>query len=316
MRNNAIALALGKVIIAAAWVDGEIQQEEVSCLKDLLYQLPELPPGSWKELNACMAHSVSSAEASQWIGTLAALLKTEEDREFALYALERVVNADGVVTEQERKFMNEMTFILRGQSAQWTERIDGLLKKSIERRELAANEEGEEKKSPSSELNAKQCLEARSRRLVSCSRNPFKNHALPRAEARKLHLAGILMAAVVRADGHVDDVEVSQVMQFLQERWDLSREEARYVSTVCLNYARKRKDVIRSCREFYEITDAVERVAFLDVLFKVALADGVLSEEEVQIVMAIAANLKLGHHEFHFAFERFAGSTRAEESFV
>ena len=310
MRNNAIALALGKVIIAAAWVDGEIQQEEVSCLKDLLYQLPELPPESWEELNACITSVVSSEDAAQWIRSLTHLLKTEEDRTFALYALERVVNADGIVTEQERQFIDEMTFILKGQSTNWAGKIDRLLKKPIERREHAVAEESEVAEDPV--LGAKQCLEARSSRLVSYSRNPFKNHALPRTEARKLHLAGILMAAIVRADGRVEEVEVSQVMRFLQERWDLSREEARYVSTVCLNYSRKRKDVIRSCREFYEITDGVERVAFLDVLFKVALADGILSEEEVQAVTAIAANLKLGHHEFHLALERFAGSARAE----
>ena len=65
MRNNAIALALGRVIIAAAWVDGEIQQEEVSYLKDLLYQLPELPPESWGELNTSMASAVSGEEAKQ-----------------------------------------------------------------------------------------------------------------------------------------------------------------------------------------------------------------------------------------------------------
>lgn len=310
MRNNAIALALGKVIIAAAWVDGEIQQEEVSCLKDLLYQLPELPPESWDELNASMASAVSGEEAKQWIKSIKSLLKTEEDKSFALYALERVVNADGVVTDQERKFIDEMTFILKGQSANWAGKIDILLKKPIRRREHAVSEELSTPEDPI--LGAKEFLEARSRRLSTYSRNPFKNHALPRAEARKLHLAGILMAAIVRADGRVEDVEVFQVIQFLQERWDLSREEARYVSTVCLNYSRKRKDVMRSCREFYEITDEVERVAFFDVLFKVALADGILSEEEVQAVMAIAANLKLGHHEFHLALERFAGAARAE----
>ena len=222
------------------------------------------------------------------------------------------MNADGVVTDQERKFIDEITFILKGQSANWAGKIDILLKKPIRRREHAASEELSTPEDPI--LGAKECLEARSRRLSTYSRNPFKNHALPRAEARKLHLAGILMAAIVRADGRVEDVEVFQVIQFLQERWDLSREEACYVSTVCLNYSRKRKDVMRSCREFYEITDEVERVAFLDldVLFKVALADGILSEEEVQAVMAIAANLKLGHHEFHLALERFAGAARAE----
>jgi uncharacterized tellurite resistance protein B-like protein len=310
MRNNAIALALGKVIIAAAWVDGEIQQEEISCLKDLLYQLPELPREGWEALNACMASPVSSDDAAQWIASLSALLKTEDDRAFALYALERVVSADGVVTEQERRFMDQITCVLKGKSVDWAGSIDPLLKQSIKRRERAVSEvdttyEG-------FVFCPKSCLEARFRRLSRYSRNPFKNYALPRAEARKLHLAGILMSAIVRADGHVDDLEVAQVIEFLQERWDLSYEEAYYVSTVCLNYSRKRKDVMRPCREFYEITDSAERVAFLDVLFKVALADGVLSEEEVQFVMAVAANLKLGHKEFHLALERFAGPIRAE----
>jgi hypothetical protein len=35
-----LILALAKVAIAAAWVDGEITQHEINCVKEVLMRLP------------------------------------------------------------------------------------------------------------------------------------------------------------------------------------------------------------------------------------------------------------------------------------
>ena len=40
MSGSNVILALGKAMIAAAWTDGTVNNDEINCLKDLLFQLP------------------------------------------------------------------------------------------------------------------------------------------------------------------------------------------------------------------------------------------------------------------------------------
>ncbi len=40
MSSENLIVSLAKVLIAAAWADGELNNEEVNIMKDLLYQLP------------------------------------------------------------------------------------------------------------------------------------------------------------------------------------------------------------------------------------------------------------------------------------
>ena len=40
MSDRNLIFTLAKVIIAAAWADGQVSHEEVNSLKDLLFQLP------------------------------------------------------------------------------------------------------------------------------------------------------------------------------------------------------------------------------------------------------------------------------------
>jgi uncharacterized membrane protein YebE (DUF533 family) len=50
MSDATFILTLGKVIIAAAWADGEVAHDEMNCLKDLLFRLPGLTGREWAML--------------------------------------------------------------------------------------------------------------------------------------------------------------------------------------------------------------------------------------------------------------------------
>ena len=52
MKNNsasyrALNVAVGKVLIAAAWVDGQINQYELECIKSVILRLPEITFEDW-----------------------------------------------------------------------------------------------------------------------------------------------------------------------------------------------------------------------------------------------------------------------------
>ena len=40
MRDETLILTLAKVLIASAWADGELTNDEVNCIKDLMFNLP------------------------------------------------------------------------------------------------------------------------------------------------------------------------------------------------------------------------------------------------------------------------------------
>lgn len=45
-----VIMALAKVMIAAAWADGSVNNDEINSLKDLLFQLPEMTDSDLKPI--------------------------------------------------------------------------------------------------------------------------------------------------------------------------------------------------------------------------------------------------------------------------
>lgn len=298
-KDTPIAKAIGKVIIAAAWADGSIQKEEIDCLKDLLFQLPELADADWAELNKFLESPIGQAEREIFVAELRELLASEEERDFAFYALDRVVDADGVVTEHEQKTIDAIKKALVVESEDALHGIARLLHQPIKAR--IARSEG---KSLDRVFDLEETIHSR----VSNMRDGRFALNLCEEELRKLVLAGLLMARVVRADGRIDDAEVEATTRYLIEKWELCAEEAQFVIVVSLSDEVPDMDTIRICRAFYEITSLKERVQFLDVLFQVGMVDGHLSEDEVDEVLNICANIKLEQNYFHAAFSRVVGN--------
>jgi len=47
MNDEKLIITLAKVLIAGAWADGELTNEEINCVKDLMFNLPELNATQW-----------------------------------------------------------------------------------------------------------------------------------------------------------------------------------------------------------------------------------------------------------------------------
>ena len=116
MSDKNLILTLAKVIIAAAWADGEMALEEINSLKDLLFQLPYsgFKTGSrttareWATLEIYIESPVDAAERARLVEALQAALQTPEDKALALSALENLIRADGVVTKEEQRVAKEI----------------------------------------------------------------------------------------------------------------------------------------------------------------------------------------------------------------
>ncbi len=293
MKIPEIALALGRVIVAAAWADGEIQGEEIDCLKDLLFQLPELDDQGWAELETVLDKPVTAGERKRFVRELKSLLVSRADIEFVFYALEQIVRADGVVTQSEKALLDDIKAGISDVAPNELNSFERLLHQPIQTRRALIRDR----------LSKAQDLED----FISSSavdlRQRLGKSAVSLQRVRKFCLAAMLIARIVRCDDRSSSLERDTGQKLLAECWNLKDEEAGWLTDLCFGRVLGDMDLVRVCRSFYNITKAEERLDLLRILFQIAVADHSLSEEEMREILDITANLKISQGDFQSVYE-------------
>ena len=292
MANNAdndLIMALGKVIIAAAWADGEITRDEENSLKDLLWRLPEVNAQQWNQFDIYLDAPVNAAERERLVAELRALTASADQRALALAKLDEMVNADGAVSERERAVVDEVRAALETADVGVWGSLSRLL---IGRRTQAAAA------APNREVYLNDFVRNhvyyRLRQQLAAQNVSWD---ISDAEMRLLGLAGGLLALVAHTSEGVTDGERSAMAEVLRSAWGLSPESAMFVVEVAVADG-ERLDFYRLVREFSAVTTEEERQRFLDALFTVAAADDKASFEETEQIRLISQGLKLSHAEF------------------
>ncbi|MEJ2570124.1 MAG: hypothetical protein P8Y98_06250 [Anaerolineales bacterium] len=108
MPKSDLILSLAKVLVAAAWADEEVSHDEINALKDLLFHLPGLSARDWAELDIYIDSPIDPSERNRLLHDLRAAIRTRKDKELASETLERLIQADGTVTPEERAVANEI----------------------------------------------------------------------------------------------------------------------------------------------------------------------------------------------------------------
>lgn len=293
MARKRLILTLAKLLVAAAWADGELTNDEVNSLKDLLFRLPDLSASDWAELEIYMDSPVDEPERRRILEEFDTQLSSRKEQALAIQFLRQVVEADGVVTPEEQAVLDEAVQAIKAANVGLVGWLGNLLQGPLDRRAEAV----------SKAVNREEQLEDfvrnkvfyRLRRREGDLEGAFE---LPEAEIRKLSLAGGLLARVAHADENIAEVERAAIAESLEREWGLSRQAALLVTDVATSEIPKSLDDFRLRREFFSSTTPRERLEFLEALFTVAAADGELSNEEVEEIRSIARALKLTHREF------------------
>lgn len=298
--------SLAKVIIAAAWADGDISNEEINSLKDLLFLMPEMTASDWAELDIYIEEPVGEEERARLVDDLLAALSRSADRELALQALDAVIEADGKVTQEERQVAQEIKQELLHVGVGVIGQFGRLVRAPIQRRSNAVA------KAPNREENLVDFM--RNKIFYSLNRLMEEEGTsidLSEADLRKLSLAGGLMARVANVDGEINPDELEAMAEAIRVNWEISRTEADLVAEVAALEISRGVDPYRLSRRFFESTTEQERIEFLDVLFAVADGDGYVSYEEIEEIRIIATVLKLRHRQFIDAKLRIPRERRA-----
>ncbi|VAW32297.1 hypothetical protein MNBD_CHLOROFLEXI01-1049 [hydrothermal vent metagenome] len=300
MSDRNLILTLAKVIIAAAWADGSVSHEEVNSLKDLLFQLPragrdgglQMSGQAWTRLEMYIDQPIDAAERARLVAELQAALRSPHDRQLVRAALDAMVGIDGTITAGEQAIVDEVKQAIEDVNLNLFSQLGRLVGGAVQRRTAVANAPNRERKFEDFVKN--KIFYAVSHRLQ------IEQSQLQLAEAdlRKLSLVGGLMAKVAHVDQNVSEAEFGAMVQALQTHWDVDEDTAVFISEVAASEAAKKLDHHRTVRQFATHTTREERLHFLDVLFAIAVADGMVAYDEIEEIRAIASTLYLTREAF------------------
>jgi uncharacterized tellurite resistance protein B-like protein len=304
MPKEDLILTLAKVLIAAAWADGELTLEEVNSTKDLLFRLPQLSARQWATLQMYIEMPVGDAERARLVEELRYRIRSPEDRALALDMLDELMRADGQPTEAEEGVAAEIRAAI--------ESVDvGLLAglvKSITGRRTAAVANAPNREDYFEDYVKNKVYYGVQRRLDRGE----SELDLEEDVLRTLSLAGGMMAQIARVNPEVSDAEVATMVEALQVHWHLTPPQAAFVADVAISETAGLLDRYRLARRFADVCGYQERVEFLDVLFAIAAADGEASYDEIEEIRAIAEALKISHQDFIEAKLKIPEDRRAQ----
>ena len=122
---------------------------------------------------------------------------------------------------------------------------------------------------------------------------------LPDPDARLA--LGALLVRVARSDGDYADVEIAQIDRALSARYGPSPFEAAKLRGECEQLEAEAPDTVRFTRAIKDAVDYEDRVAVIEAMWSVVMADGVREEEEDSLMRMTASLLGVSDQDSHKA---------------
>jgi uncharacterized tellurite resistance protein B-like protein len=293
MADREFIMALAKLVIAAAWADGELTNEEINSLKDLLFNLENVTGKEWAQLEIYMDSIVSPEEREKLLGVVLKQIKSEEDKKLVVETLEKLFQADGVITEEEKAVLEEVeksvSDVSTGLLARLSKMIKGSMGRRSEKYESAAQRDAQVDDYIENTIYYQ---------LKSESEKKGIRIELPGQKVRQLCLAGGLLARIAAVDSDISEQEKQVIKDVLSGGWGLSEQEAEIVAKISCDRTLQGLDYFRLARGFFECTSIGERRDFVKCLFKIANASNKTSYDETEEIRRISKSLKLTHKDF------------------
>ena len=301
MSDKNFVMTLAKVIIAAAWADDQITNEEINSVKDLIFHLRQsgfdevnpLTAQEWARLEMYIETPVSQEERSRLVVDLQNSLRSSQQKEMAIKTLQNVMEADGDVSESEKEVLAEIEQAIDSVDTGFFGGLERLMGGAVSRRTKAVAG------APNRERYFNDFIQ--NKVFYSLSQRLQIDHSdlrIPEDDLRTLSLVGGLMAKVAHVDKDVSEEEFNRISKSIEEIWQVSPQMAAFVAEVSISAVDDTYDTFRMMRELMESTSERERRKFLDLLFAVANADGQISYDETEEIRKIARGINLTHKDF------------------
>ncbi len=309
MPDKKFIMDLAKLVIAAAWVDGELAREEISALKDLFYTLPDISGEEWELLEIYMDSPVTAAERESLLSKVLAGVKSEADKMYAIEILTRLFEADEKVTESEAAVLQEIKSAFERAGVGVLGDMKRMIKAFVAKRKNAF------KAAMASEERVDDyIIKTLYHKLESELEQKGAGIRLPDRQIRKLCCVAGLLARIAWVDAGISANEKIIIKSILCKEWALSEPQGQIFTKISCERAVKGLDESRLAREFFDCTSHDERLKFLDCLFKVANASDRTSPDEMKEIERVSGFLKISHEEYKEAMHRIPREDREKEN--
>jgi uncharacterized tellurite resistance protein B-like protein len=289
MYSESKNLALLKCLVAIAWADRELCNEELNYLKQLALKF-KLTDESWRKLESYLDDPISQEEGEELIRDFLVHIKTPGEKQELLCALEEMIQADQKVTPQEQEFLKRFSQIIHDTSTLSLIRgkLKNLLSKTLFRPSSGKAHE-------LSDYIHNKLLNRLQRRVTEAG----LELKLSLEQLNYLTLFGGLLARVAYADGNISLQEKKQIKLLLNRLAGFRPEELELIVAVIEDQALKGLDRFRLTSEFFKVSNREQKIQLLNCLFGLAAAnDPQLLHQEVEEIRSIAYALSLSHRDF------------------
>ena len=292
MASKNLIMNLAKLIIATAWVDGQVKASEVNVLKSLIHSWGDISEEEWTTLDAYIDAPVHEAERERLLAGLVDSIASAADKRLVVDTLTRLVEADGEVTPEEEKTLDQIRQAVESKGTGLGAFLSSLVGSAMKRQSDGAGSVRREERLDDFVHNSIYF------QLVSEMEAQQIRIDLPEGEVRKLCLCAGLLAKVAQFDSGIEEEEGQAICQVLEERWSLSRQAAQLVCQVSLDRLNRDLDYFHLARTLFQVTTYEERRWLLFDMFRVANAADKTSFEEIEGIRQLSRSLKLHHQDF------------------
>lgn len=281
-----------RVLIAAAWADGDLTYEELNNLKRYFRELA-LSDDKLAELRPYLQDPIEAAETETIITDFLTQARGAE-RETLMAAVRDMVLVDGELHDGERKFLE----LLESTGEQVT--TAGVFVARLKQLWGSAP-------APSSDTVRRSDLLdefIRNRVLYQVKRRLLVATGLPELDAdterelRYVCALGALLGHVAGADQVFDDDERAAIAEILDAQSSLRKRDVDIIVDIVKSEVLSDVGYFDFTRELNELAGREERLAILGMLFEVAAADGEITYGEKEEIRKISKALNLEHAAF------------------
>lgn len=279
MARASHAIALLKVLVAAAWADSHLSQTELNYIKELARRF-RLSDQEWFELQPYLEDPPTADETQQIFEDLLDRVGSASEREAITGHIKAIIRADDHLAPEERAFLEryEELFSRPSSVGLFVNRIRHLLQTTPRRSELDIDEF------------------LRNKILFRLRRRVGDGEITP--DMHGLALLGGLMGIVAQADGEVDEWELGAIRKELETRGRFEDETLDVLVSIIQEESVRGLDRYRLITEYAEGCTDSDRRELLDLLFMVAAADGALTHAELEELRSISSALHLSHKQY------------------
>lgn len=280
-----------RVLIAAAWADGDLTYKELNNLKRYFYELA-LSNDTLAQLHPYLHDPIDAAESETIITDFLTRARGAE-RETLLAAVRDMVLVDGELHDGERKFLEQLES--SGEQIATASVFVARLKR-LWGSAPARNDDTVRRSDLLDEFIRNRVLYQVKRRLLVAT-GVSELDADTGRELRYVCALGALLGHVAGADQVFDDDERAAIAEILDAQSSLQQRDIDIIVDIVESEVLSDVGYFDFARELKEL-DREQRLAILALLFDVAAADGEITHDEEEEIRKISKALNVEHSAF------------------